>query len=171
MSITESVLRGRADWSNSRKIRIGDKWLLLFWRGAVLLDGEPDADRPATEKDTERYTHLWNSWYAIPRLALTPTREVLTAGPESVRCQEFTTQSEEKHYITKAVLSYLPKGKLLYWHPKDSVLVLVTDKNGPIAVFTELVPNAPVTLARGEYERRVDCAPLNGRNTPFTVLK
>jgi hypothetical protein len=56
----ESILKNQAgDWHRSRKIRLGDKWLVVFWRGAVIVDEEPIVDLPHTNEDQLRFVKMW----------------------------------------------------------------------------------------------------------------
>lgn len=149
MPITLS--KQHADWTKSRKIRVGDKWLLLFWRGAILLDDEPETELPYSEEDQTKFTRFWNSWMAIPRIPLARGWQGTLSGHdiEPVLLQEFTTESGEQFYLMQSVLDYLPEDRqLFYWYPEASHLILVTDENqNVLAVFAQCVPNGIV-----EYE-------------------
>lgn len=144
-----TLSKQHADWDSSRKIRIGDKWLLGFW--FLIYDDRPtpETEQPYSEEDQSRFTRLWNSWIAIPRIPLARGRVGTLSAPniEPVYLQEFTTESGEQFYLMQSVLDYLPDKQLSYWHSEASHLILVTDGDEVLAVFAQCIPNGTV-----EYE-------------------
>lgn len=155
----ESLLMKSAEWNDARKIKLGDKWLIVFWCGAILTSEDIETGYTYTAPTREdRLLAKWQAWCEDERTPLTLGSSMITMdGVLPVRLQQFLLPDGKPIYLRKEVLNFLPEKKYSYScivvdSAGDSVIygvLVINAKNEIVAIFSNVVPKVEL---KGEQQ-------------------